>query len=193
MAVAGSGKVWPFNHVNYTSRVAVDTPTDRPKSVRNPCVIELFVALFVLSLCPFDISVGVWAFVIGLSQISFFFSYSLYLHFQNVSYTLRFQQNRSIFDNLGFLFGHMPWYLRLKGSLKTTCVSDDVITCTRRGSCHLSLLQWPGMDGQDKVFYRICLIIHLENLVPEINSNSTNVSLCIRVQFYILARVFEEH
>ena len=28
-----------------------------------------------LSLCPFDISVGVWAFVIGLSQISSFFSY----------------------------------------------------------------------------------------------------------------------
>ena len=35
------------------------------------------IALFVLSLCPFDISVGVGAFVIGLSQISFFFS--LYL------------------------------------------------------------------------------------------------------------------
>ena len=32
-------------------------------------------ALFVLSLCPFDISVGVGAFVIGLSQISSFFSY----------------------------------------------------------------------------------------------------------------------
>ena len=30
-------------------------------------------ALFVLSLCPFDISVGVGAFVIGLSQISSFF------------------------------------------------------------------------------------------------------------------------
>ena len=42
--------------------------TDRPKSVRNRCLIELFVALFVLSLCPFDISVGVEAFVIGLGQ-----------------------------------------------------------------------------------------------------------------------------
>ena len=60
--------------VNHTSWVAVVTPTDRPKSVRNRCVIELFVALFMLSLCPFDISVGVWAFVIGLSQISSFFS-----------------------------------------------------------------------------------------------------------------------
>ena len=34
-------------------------------------------ALFVLSLCPFDISVGVGAFVIGLSQISSFFSLHL--------------------------------------------------------------------------------------------------------------------
>ena len=31
-------------------------------------------ALFVLSLCPFDISAGVGAFVIGLSQISSFFT-----------------------------------------------------------------------------------------------------------------------
>ena len=31
-------------------------------------------ALFVLSLCPFDISVGIGAFVIGLGQISFFLS-----------------------------------------------------------------------------------------------------------------------
>ena len=56
-AVAGSGKVGPINQVNHTSWVVVVTPTDRPKSVRNRCVIELFVALFVLSLCPFNISV----------------------------------------------------------------------------------------------------------------------------------------
>ena len=54
--------------------MAVVTPTDRPKSVRNRCVIELFVALFVLSLCPFDISVCVGAFVTGLRQVSSFFS-----------------------------------------------------------------------------------------------------------------------
>ena len=36
--------------------------------------VVFFVALFVLSLCPFDISVGVGAFVIGLSQICSFFS-----------------------------------------------------------------------------------------------------------------------
>ena len=49
----------PVNQVNHTSWVAVVTPTDRPKSVRNCCLIELFVALCALSLCPFDISVGV--------------------------------------------------------------------------------------------------------------------------------------
>ena len=74
--VAGSGKVGPVNQVNHTSWVAVVTPTDRPKSVPIRCVIKLFMALFVLSLCPYDISVGVWAFVIGLSQISSFFSYT---------------------------------------------------------------------------------------------------------------------
>ena len=71
---AGSGKARPVNQVNHISWVAVVTLTDRPKSVRNRCVIELFTALFVLSLCPFDISAGVGAFDIGLSQISFFFS-----------------------------------------------------------------------------------------------------------------------
>ena len=40
--VAGSGKVGPVNQANHASWVAVVTPTDRPKSVRNRCVIELF-------------------------------------------------------------------------------------------------------------------------------------------------------
>ena len=74
-AVAGIRKVGPVNLVNHTSWVAVVTPTDRDKSVRNRCVIERIVALFVLSLCPFETSVGVGGFVIGLSQISSFFSY----------------------------------------------------------------------------------------------------------------------
>ena len=77
-AVAGSGKVGPVNQVNHTSWVTVATPTYRPKSVRNRCVIELFVALFVLSLCPFDVSVGVGTFVIRLSQISSFFLYNFH-------------------------------------------------------------------------------------------------------------------
>ena len=52
--------------------MAVVTPTDRPKSVRNRCVIELFVALFVLSLCPFDISAGVGVFVIYRARSDLF-------------------------------------------------------------------------------------------------------------------------
>ena len=57
--------------------------TYRPKSVRNRCLIELFVALFVLSLCPFDISVGVGAFVIGLGQISSFLPQSPKARYRN--------------------------------------------------------------------------------------------------------------
>ena len=42
MAVAGTGNVGPVNQVNHTSWVAVVILTDRPKSVRNRRVIELF-------------------------------------------------------------------------------------------------------------------------------------------------------
>ena len=52
--------------------MAVVTPTDRPKSVRNRCVIELFCGVVCVVTLPFDISVGVGAFVVGLCQISFF-------------------------------------------------------------------------------------------------------------------------
>ena len=70
----GVGRCVP-KPVNHTSWVAVVTPTDRPKSVCNCCLIELFVALFVLLLCPFDISVGIGAFVIVLGQTSSFLSW----------------------------------------------------------------------------------------------------------------------
>ena len=70
-AVAGSGKVGPVNH---TSWVAVVTPTDRPKSVRNRCVFELFCSVVCVVTLPFDISVRVGALFIVLSQISSFFS-----------------------------------------------------------------------------------------------------------------------
>ena len=73
LLLRGVGR-WAHKPLNHTSWVAVVTPTDRPKSVRNRCLIERFLTLFVLSLCPFDISVGVGAFVIGLGQISSFSS-----------------------------------------------------------------------------------------------------------------------
>ena len=52
-AVAGSGKVGPVNQVNHTSRVAIVTSTDRPKSVRNRSVIELFCGVVCVVILPF--------------------------------------------------------------------------------------------------------------------------------------------
>ena len=51
-AVAGSGKVGR-KPVNHTSWVAVVTPTDRPKSVRNCCLIELFCDVVCVVVLPF--------------------------------------------------------------------------------------------------------------------------------------------
>ena len=47
-------------------------PTDRPKSVCNRCVIEVFGGVYVVTLL-LDFSVSVGASVIGMSQISSFF------------------------------------------------------------------------------------------------------------------------
>ena len=63
------------NRFNHTSWVTAVTPTDRPKSVRNSCVIKVFGGVFMLSRCLLDCSVGVGVFVTRLSQISSFFSY----------------------------------------------------------------------------------------------------------------------
>ena len=64
----------PLNRFNHTSLVAIVDPTDRPKSVLNRCVIEVFCGVFVLSRSFLDFSVGVGVFVIGLSRISSLFS-----------------------------------------------------------------------------------------------------------------------
>ena len=53
--------------------MAIVVPTDRPKSVHNRRIIECFGGVFVLSFCPFDISVDIRAFAIGWSRVSFFF------------------------------------------------------------------------------------------------------------------------
>ena len=55
----GEWKGWARKPVNHTSFMAVVTPTDRPKSVRNRCVIKFVVGVFVLSVGPFDIPVGI--------------------------------------------------------------------------------------------------------------------------------------
>ena len=72
-AVAGSGKVGPVNQVNHTSWVAVVTPTNRSKSVRNRCVIELFCGVVCIVTLPLWHFCWCRGFFIGLSQISVFF------------------------------------------------------------------------------------------------------------------------
>ena len=52
-AVARRGKVGPVNQVNHTSWVAIVTPTDRPTSVRNRSVIELFCTVVCVVILPF--------------------------------------------------------------------------------------------------------------------------------------------
>ena len=52
-AVAGIGKVGLVNQVNHTSWVTVVTSTDRPKSVRNRCLIELFCGVVCVVTLPF--------------------------------------------------------------------------------------------------------------------------------------------
>ena len=71
----GEWEGWALvNWFNHTSWVTAVTPTDRPKSVRNSCVIKVFGGVFMLSRCFLDCSMGVGVFVTGLSQISSFFS-----------------------------------------------------------------------------------------------------------------------
>ena len=53
--------------------MAVVSPTDRPKSVCNRCVIKVLVVVLCCQLVV-EFSVGIGAFGIGLSQISSFFS-----------------------------------------------------------------------------------------------------------------------
>ena len=65
---------WVRKPVNHTSWMALVTQTDRPKSVRYRRLIEFFCGVVCVVTCPFDISVGVGAFVIGLGQISSFLS-----------------------------------------------------------------------------------------------------------------------
>ena len=97
------GEIWEivfkFVVINHTSWVTAINPTDRPKSVRNSCVIKVFGGVFMLSRCFLDCSVDVGFFVTGLSQISSFVSY---LH-QKGHKLCKFHQNRRY--SMSGLFG----------------------------------------------------------------------------------------
>ena len=81
----------PVKPVNHTSWVVVVTPADHPKSVRNRCVLELFCGVVYLFLYPVEISVGVGAFVIGVSQISSFLPQNLAVDLRMFFATIRFK------------------------------------------------------------------------------------------------------
>ena len=71
-AFAVSGKVGiPLTGLTTSNWVAIVTPTDRHKSVRNRCVIEVLVA-FLCCQVLLGFFVHVRAFVIGLSNFSSF-------------------------------------------------------------------------------------------------------------------------
>ena len=110
---------WARKPVNHTSWVALVTPTDRPKSVRNRCLIELFCGVVCVVTCPFDISVGEGDFVIGLGQISSFLSIDA------IPY------NDNLVPNLSenFLFFHLV-RARQKSSSGVKCDSNEKISCS---------------------------------------------------------------
>ena len=70
----------------HTGEKKKKTPTDRPKSVRNRCVIEVFGGVFVLSRYILDFSVVVGAPDIRMSQISSFFSYHIPILYKKIFY-----------------------------------------------------------------------------------------------------------
>ena len=83
----GEWEGWALvNWFNHTSWVPAVTPTDRPKSVHNSCVIKVFGGVFMLSRCFLDCSVGVGVFVTGLSQISSFFSYLYTVYYKATTF-----------------------------------------------------------------------------------------------------------
>ena len=56
----------------HTRLITEVTITDRPALVRNRCVFEGFGGVFVSSVCFLGFSVGIWIYVKGLVQISYF-------------------------------------------------------------------------------------------------------------------------
>ena len=99
----GQWEGWdPVNRFNHTSLVAIVAPADRRKSVRNRCGIEIFGDVSVLSRCFLDFSDVVGVFVIGLSQISSFFTFD---------YTERDMSSIHALQNVILLHDHtFYWY-----------------------------------------------------------------------------------
>ena len=92
----GSWEGWvPINRFNHTSLRAVVTQTDRPKSERNCCVFEVLVA-FLCGQLVVEFSVGIGVFVMGLNQISFFFSLYTLNQLKCNTYIFRYISNMDL-------------------------------------------------------------------------------------------------
>ena len=140
-----------LNRYKHTSRVSAATPTDRPKCVRNRCVIKDCGGVFMLSRCFLDFSMGVGAFVTGLSQISSFFP--LFIEYFD-AYVLF-----NTFDILSSIFVFIFFLKDMdECELNTTCDHDCVNTagsyyCTCKagyqlyGSTHCAgkYTMWPWL------------------------------------------------
>ena len=91
-------------------------------------------AMFVLSLCPFDISVGVGAFVIGLSQISSFFSSQIgrELYTDNTDMPVLFYFQRplvhrgpTLYDDTRDFNSYHPHFYRSKSQIPSQPTSEQ--------------------------------------------------------------------
>ena len=111
-----------YKNWNYKSWVAVVTPTESPKSVRNRCVV--FGGVFVLSRCFVELFGRRTSFVIGRSQISSFFPHHIW---RNGSGKLTAGVNLGKKQKCWFLFCLWPlnWHEKLYTPVRTPVVSDE--------------------------------------------------------------------
>ena len=117
------GRLSIVNRFNHTSEVTAVTTTDRPKSVRNRCVIEVFDSVFnVVTLLFKFFSVGVGAFVIGLVQISSLFScYHKHSRKTSPNKSICFSSGQQTFRNLWMTIAYDKAFDALIGNERRKC------------------------------------------------------------------------
>ena len=127
----GSGKVGTVNQVNHTSWVVIVTPTDRRKSVRNRCVIELSCGVVCIVTLPF-------------------------LHFC----WCRGFCHRTDSDLFLFLFAWLSVKMTFVFHLLVTCVQWSHVSEHRCRFCQLSIFLVLHIKSSPALV-QICSIIHL--------------------------------
>ena len=94
----------PVNGFNHTSWVAIVTPNDRPKSVRNRCVIENFGGVLVLPRCFLIFSV-----IVGLLSLDWVRSRPFFLQFFQYGMPFARSINRSTESKSGNKTSPVPF------------------------------------------------------------------------------------